>query len=448
MGLGLHGGGVGVAKFFSKQGAEVLVTDIKPEKQLQSSLKKLKGLPITYVLGRHRQEDFIAPDLVVKNPAVPRNSPFLKIARRHHVPVKNDIEIFFELCDAQIIGITGTKGKSTTATLIHKLLRKKYPDILLAGNIGVSPLEILGKITKKSKVVLELSSFEIEDLKQSPEIALITNLLPDHLDRYRDFKEYTKSKKPIFEYQRKKDILLLNYDNLYARKFASKARSKVYFFSLKEPERRQIGNFACFLRNDSIFFNGAQGEITDIKNLKIYGSHNISNVLGAVSVAKILQVADRDIKKVLSDFRGVANRQEFIRELNGVKYFNDTTSTMPESTIAALITFEKRFPGKNIILIAGGENKGLSYQKMADQIKKTVHHLIIFPGTASDKLEEKLKGFGISYVNSMASAVKKAEGISKKGNIVILSPAAASFNLFENEFDRGRQFVKEVINLK
>jgi len=203
MGLGLHGGGVGVAKFFCKQGADVLVTDLKTRKQLKESVDKLKGLSIEFVLGKHRQEDFINTDLVIKNPGVPRDSFYLKIARKHKIPIKTDIGIFFDLCKVPIIGITGTKGKSTVATLVYLFLKTKYPNVILAGNIGISPLEIFSKINKKSKVVLELSSFELEDLKKSPQVAVITNLFPDHLNRYKNFKSYIKAKESIFKYQKK-----------------------------------------------------------------------------------------------------------------------------------------------------------------------------------------------------------------------------------------------------
>jgi len=193
MGLGIVGGGVGVAKFFVEAGAKVLITDLKTRKDLESSLKKIKGLPVELILGRHRPEDFANTDLIIRNPAVPDNSPFLKIAKKNNISADTDIGIFFELCSAPIIGVTGTKGKSTVATLIYKLLKSKYQNVILAGNIGNSPLESLKKINKDSKVVLELSSWQLEGLKnhkKSPQIALITNIYPDHLNRYPNLKEY------------------------------------------------------------------------------------------------------------------------------------------------------------------------------------------------------------------------------------------------------------------
>ena len=398
MGLGLLGGGIGVAKFFAKQEAKVLVTDLRTKKELKSSLDKLKDLDIEFVLGKHRQRDFINADLVIRNPGVPRESKYLKIAKDNNIPVKTDIDIFFDLCPGAIIGITGTKGKSTVATLVYLFLKKKYPKTFLAGNIGVSPLKLLNKIDKKSKVVLELSSFELEGLKKSPHVAVITNLFPDHLNRYKNFKDYVNAKKSIFKYQNKNDILVLNSDS-ETKKLCSEAKSKVYLFKA---------------------FNAS----------------------AAVLVAELFKVSKNDIKKVLSNFKGVAHRQEFVAEKKGVKYINDTTATNPNAVIFAIETFRKRFPKSKIVLIAGGEDKKLSYKGLAKSIKHNVDYVVLLPGTGSNKLKKNLNKF--YPVKSMKQAVKKASYLAQKGDIVLLSPGAASFNLFENEFDRGNQFVKAV----
>lgn len=386
MGLGLHGGGVGVAKFFAEQGADVLVTDLKTKDQLKESVDKLKNLSIEFVLGKHREKDFVDADLVIKNPAVRADSFYLKKAKK----IKTDIQIFFDLFEGEIIGVTGTKGKSTAATLIYLLLKTKYPKIRLAGNIGVTPLEILGKT---DIVVLELSSFELEDLKKSPHIAVVTTLFEDHLNRYKNFKEYIKSKKPIFKYQNKNDILFLNKDNHYTKNLAKEARSKVIFF----PENQ-----------------------------------------AAVSVARFFKIPENNIRKVISSFKGVPYRQEFIREVNGVKYINDTAATTPQSTIMAIRNF------KNIVLIAGGEDKNLNYEELNKEIRKSVKNLILLPGTATNKL----KG-GLEYrsAKSMQEAVIISAKLAEGGDIVLLSPGAASFNIFKNEFDRGAQFTEAVKKL-
>jgi len=407
MGLGLHGGGVGVAKFFCKNGAKVIVTDLKTRKQLKESILKLKNLPIKYVLGKHREKDFMNVDLVIKNPAVLSNSPFLLIARKYNIPVETDISIFFNLCKAPIIGVTGTKGKSTTATLIYKFIKTKYKSVFLGGNIGVSPLSFLNKIKKESLVVLELSSFELEDLKKSPQFAVITNIFPDHLDRYKSFNDYINSKKSIFRYQTKKDVLFLNYDNKITRKFKKEAVGKVYFFKEK-------------------------------------------NIFSAsIAVAKFFKIPFKNIKKVLNEFKGISHRQEFVIEKNGVRYFNDSAATNPQAAVFAIKTFSKKNPKSNIILIAGGVDKKLNYDILSKEINRNIKDLILLPGSASDKIKKKLKkNINLVLVNSMEEAVKKAKFLAQNNDIVLLSPGAASFNLFKNEFDRGEKFVNFVKKIR
>jgi len=443
MGLGLHGGGVGVAKFFCKQGAAVLVTDLKRKTQLKKSLDKLKNYKIKYTLGKHKKEDFIEADLIIKSPAVPPESLYLAIAKRHKVKIDTDTNLFFKLCKAPIIGVTGTKGKSTIATLIYNFLKTRYRNVILAGNIGVSPLEYLDKIKKSSLVVLELSSFELEDLERSPHIAVINSIFPDHLDRYKTITNYIKAKKTIFKHQTSSDFLILNYDDKTIRNFRREASSKIYFFSISKKQN------GCWLKHDKIFFG--EKSVCNISDFKLAGKHNVLNILAALTAAKILRVDNKNIKMVASKFKGVKSREELVAIKDGVRYINDTTATMPEAAIAAVRTFKARFPDSKIILIAGGEDKNLKYKNLAEAIKKKVDCLVLLPGTASGKLKKEFKGstegVKIFSVKSMAEAVKKANSLAQKGDIVLLSPAAASFNLFKNEFDRGEKFNKEVKKL-
>jgi len=425
MGLGLHGGAVGVAKFFCEQGADVLVTDLKSQEQLSDSLDKLKQdkkcAGIKYTLGKHEEKDFLWADLIIKNPDVPGTSPYLEIARKNNIPVETDISLFLKLSKAYVIGVTGTKGKSTTASLIYHILKQKYKNTFLAGNIGISPLELLTNIKKNDKVVLELSSFALDDLKQSPNIAVITNIMPDHLNRYAGMAEYIESKKTIFKYQGKHDILVLNNDDSIVRQFAGQSHGKVVLFS----------------------------KIEKYEGFKLLGEHNLSNLSAAIEVAKLLKIPQKNIEKALKSFKGVPSRQEFIREVRGVKYFNDTTATMPDATVTAINTFLEKFPNSRLILICGGQNKGLKYDELSKLIRERVDELIMLPGTASDKIKSGVGNYTrVHDVSSMQEAVKQTKKLAKKGDVVILSPAAASFNLFKNEFDRGAQFVKAVKDLR
>ncbi len=427
MGLGLHGGGVGVVKFFCEQNAEVLVTDLKNEDKLKESLDKIKKFKnIKYTLGKHVEADFIWADLIIKNPDVPNTSLYLEIAKKHKKPIETDISLFLKFSGAFIIGVTGTKGKSTTASLIYHILSTQKQSALngkvfLAGNIGISPLELLPLVKKNDKVVLELSSFELENLTQSPNIAVVTNIMPDHLNRYKSMTEYIEAKKIIFKYQKKNDILIINKDNSIVRQFANQARGKVIFFSKTE-------------KHDS--FN-------------LLGEHNLYNLSAAIEVAKCLKIPIKNIEKSLKTFKGVSSRQEFVREVNGIKYFNDTTATMPDATIIAINTFLENFPNSRLILICGGQNKELKYNDLARIIGERVDEVVMLPGTASDKIKDGLGNYTrIHNVFTMQEAVKTSKKLAKKGDIVILSPAAASFNIFKNEFDRGNQFVKFVKELK
>lgn len=425
MGLGLHGGGVGVAKFFCAQKSDVLVTDLKTEEQLKDSVEKLKGLKIKYTLGKHEEKDFLWADLIIKNPDVSNSSPYLEIAKKNKVKIETDVSLFFKMSGAFIIGITGTKGKSTTASLIYHLLQPKFKEIFLAGNIGVSPLELLSEVKRGDKVVLELSSFELENLTQSPDVAVVTNIMPDHLNRYGTMAEYLDTKKIIFKYQKKVDVLILNDDDPIARDFSKSAKSRVLFYSLEnKPKEISLDSF------------------------KLFGGHNLSNLLAAIKVAELLKVPAKTIEQSLKTFKGVSSRQEFVKEVNGVKYFNDTTATMPEAVIAAIDTFSEEFPDSRLILICGGVNKGLKYNELARVIREKVDELILLPGTASDKIKEGLRDYTrMQEVFNMQEAVKRAKKLAEKGDLVILSPGGSSFNIFKNEFDRGEQFVQAVKGL-
>ncbi len=434
MGLGLHGGGASAARFFCKQDAKVLVTDLKTKDQLKDSIKKLKDLSLKYVLGEHREEDFKEADLIVKNPGVPEESSFLKIARENNVPVETDVNVFLELTQALIIGVTGTKGKSTISSLIYEILKGEKEDVFLAGNIGISPLEILSETSKDSWVILELSSFELEYLKKSPHIAVVCSIHPDHLNRYKDIEEYIEAKKKIYQFQDSEDFLILNYDDSLVRQMRGKGQT--FFYSKKSVPEENAG---CFLRGDGIFFDKEGRPLAEVGDLQIKGEHNISNALAAISVAKIMEIPEEKIRRGLSNFSGVRDREQVVLEKKGVQYVNDTTATIPEAAIYAL----KRYAGRGIILIAGGENKGLGYEKMAEEINKKAKCLILLPGSASEEIKKEI-GIELILVESMEEAVAKASEKAVEGDVVLMSPGAASFNLFDNEFDRGRHFIKSI----
>ncbi|MDD5589797.1 MAG: UDP-N-acetylmuramoyl-L-alanine--D-glutamate ligase, partial [Candidatus Portnoybacteria bacterium] len=346
MGIGLHGGGVGAIKFFHKIGAKITATDLRTADELKESLEILKNLEgIEFVLGEHREKDFKEADFVIKNPAVPDDSKYLKIAQEAGVKIETDIGVFFELCPGHIVGVTGSRGKSTTSTLIHLFLKTKYPDAVLAGNIRASVLEKLDKIGEKTPVVLELSSWQLAGLashKKSPPISIITSIMPDHMNRYASMDEYIADKKVIFQFQKPEDFLILNADNRITRRFAPEAESRVYFYSAKEMplsedlKTKQIVRIGAYFSRKKIFFGAAKEKIADVSRIKLAGEHNLSNILAAVSAARLFDIPTESTRKVLAEFTGLEGRIQLIKEIKGVKYINDTTATIPEATIAAM----------------------------------------------------------------------------------------------------------------
>lgn len=463
IGLGVHGGGVGVARFLVKAGAHVLVTDLKKEQELRNSIRALKGLPIQFVLGQHRNEDFSRADMVIKNPAVSENAKPLQIARENKVPIETDIGIFFELCPAPIIGITGTRGKSTTSALIYEILKSVYKNTVLAGNIRVSALDELPKVKKEGMVVLELSSWQLEGLpvhKKSPHVAIMTNIMPDHLNRYKNMQAYIEAKKNIFRFQNKNDYLVLNHDDKILRELAQETRSRVYFYGVDTissllsgggggPDSlRKEACLGAWLKNEKIVFGKSAEDIMDKKDVKLLGAHNLYNVLAAITAAKIENISHESIRGAVSKFPGLADRLQRVKVVKGVAYINDTTSTIPEATIAAL----QSFSGQSIVLIAGGTDKGLEYGSLAEcaSTHPSLKKVLLLPGTATDKLNRDLKNRSyenIVYIEDMEQAVLQASCIAQEGDVVLLSPAAASFGLFKNEFERGEKFKACVMNL-
>lgn len=444
MGLGLHGGGLSAANWLLSQGAKVVVTDLKNKEQLKFSLDKIskKEKRIKFVLGRHDENDFINSDLIVQNPGVPRESKYLNLAKEAGVVIENEASLFFKNCPSKIIGVTGTRGKSTTSTLVYLFLKSKKA--LLAGQPQNPMLGILNRIKSNNLAVLELSSWQLEvlgDQTLSPQVAIITNIYPDHLNRYSGMTEYIQAKTNIFLYQKPNDYCILNFDNSETKKIGQKVKSQLFWFSKKYFPKFN-GTFA---KNDYIYFrqNNRELKICSIKDIKLLGEHNLENVLAAICVAGIFKVNTGLLKKVLQTFIGLPSRIQLIREVSGVKYINDTTATTPDGTMAAL----KALKSKNIILLGGGDFKNIpdsKYEELAKIIKQTCKAVVLFSGKGSQQLIPFLKKNKfenlVTDINNMSDLISVGKSFAQKGDIVLLSPACASFNLFINEYDRGNQF--------
>ena len=414
--LGLHGGGIGAAKFFAKNQAKVLVTDLKDSKVLKLSIQKLKNYKnIVYHLGSHDKNDFKNNDFIVINPAVKPTSEFYKLTIRNKQKLITDMGFLFENTKALVVGITGTKGKSTTTKLIYDLIQyeikkkkhplfKNYNKVYLGGNIRVSPFDFMDKLNEKSIVVLEMSSFQLyhtKYAKKSPHISIVTNVMPEHLDWHKNFEDYQNSKSLIFKYQKKNDILIIN-KNL--KKLVAKNKKNIYYTT---------GN-----NEDNIY-----------------------------QFAKALNIDKEDVARVIRDFKGLEGRQEFVTEIQKRKFINDTCATHPIANLYMLNTF------KNPIVIWGGVDKGFDIKKLAKEFMKRNIRLFIFQGSAGERIlkilkKDYVKKYVTSNIQTMDDAVEMAYKVSKKGDAIILSPGASSFNMFLNEFDRGQKFVKAVKKIK
>jgi UDP-N-acetylmuramoylalanine--D-glutamate ligase len=458
MGLGVHGGGLGVARFLVDQGADVTVTDMRGPDLLKPSLDALAGLPISYVLGEHREADFRSADLVIRNPGVPRESPYIQIARAAGAAIEMEMTLFFRLCPGPILGITGTKGKTTTTLLAGAMLREQYPDTVVAGNLRVSALEALPRITADTPVVLELSSWQLEGLGEahlSPRYACVTNISPDHLDRYGSMEAYVDAKQQIFLYQDQNSVTIRNLDDRIVAHMAEQALGRAVWFATTDIEAHDLPVFKniqiAYWREDQLIWRHTGDQDDSIcyqHDLKLVGSHNRSNVAAATALAKSFGVDTEHIRAAISKFAGVPYRLELVRELDGVHYVNDTTATAPEAAIAALRSFDAP-----IVLICGGADKNLPFDDLAQAIVQRAKTAVLLKGTATSKLEHQLRN--VSILNSQfsilgpfddfAEAISMARSLASPGDVVLLSPGCASFGMFQNEFHRGDEF-RRIVN--
>ena len=429
LGLGLNEGGVGSAKFFAGRGADVLVTDLKNETELGPSIEKLKEFPeIKYSLGGHKNEDIDWADIVIRNQALRPNNPYLMYAREQGKLVRTDIGLFLESVDPKnIIGVTGTKGKSTTSSLIYEILKDQNKKVVIAGNIGKSVLGTTDGIDDETLVVLEISSFQLESFDVnfvSPKYAVITNIFPDHLNYYVSMQNYINAKKLIAKHQSKDDFLFINKNDptLNNPEFLNDLESHVIFYSPEDLPK-------------------------DLKPT-LPGEYNLSNLAAAFAISKQLNLNEEKTLETMTNFKGVKYRMELVKEWNGIKIYNNTTATAPEPAIQSIKTFP------NCILIAGGMNKGLKYKELAEAINKYAKSVYFLEGNATEEMITHLKSLNTNYLtpntyNSLESLLEDIKKEAKPGDTIVFAPGATSFNLFQNEFDRGKKFnqaVEKVFN--
>ncbi|MFH1423047.1 MAG: UDP-N-acetylmuramoyl-L-alanine--D-glutamate ligase [Planctomycetota bacterium] len=442
MGLGLFSGGVETVKFLVNNKAKVTVTDLRDEKALSKSLAEISSLPVSLKLGFHMEEDFTSPDLLVINPAVQMDSSFVQLAVKSGVTITTEMNLFFERCRAPIIAVTGSNGKTTTAYIIAEILKTSglphNGSFYFGGNIGKSLIAQVDSISEKDLVVLEMSSFQLERLRwleKSPHISVATNISPNHLDWHKTMEEYELAKRAIIDYQLPHDYAVLNINDTRLKSWTSKCRGKLLWFSSKEPVEE-----GAYLDNDKLIFrrNGKDSVLSLRDEVRLPGLFNIENYLAAFCAVSVLGASAESCRKVTAEFPGVEHRLEFVRQVKGVKFYNDSIATTPESTIAALSALESP-----IILIAGGSDKNLSYDAVGKEIALKSKSVVLVGATAP-KIEEAVRRHGksdnIYNEKTFENAVRKAFSLAKAGDVVLLSPASASFDMFTNFEQRGRIF--------
>ena len=436
--------GIGVSnipliKFLVKLGAEVTAFDQKDEKTLGDIVPEFKSQGVKFELGEGYLDRLTGFDVIFKTPSMRIDSEALVKAKEEGTYITSEMEEFVKYCKGKVYAVTGSDGKTTTTTIISKLLMEEGFKTWVGGNIGTPLFAQIEEIEEKDMVVLELSSFQLMTMKEEVDVAVCTNLAPNHLDMHKDMQEYIDAKKNIFLYQNAGDVLVVNRENDITYGFEKEAKGKVREFSSK----RVIENGSYF--EDGVLYLEGK-EVCKKENIVIKGMHNVENYLAAFAATKD-DVSFASMKKVAETFGGVEHRCELVREIDGVKYYNDSIASSPTRTLAGLRAFERK-----VIIIVGGYDKHIPFEPLANEGYPYIKELILMGDTRDkikevfDKLEEE-KGIKVNMhmVNSLEEAVNKAKELAVDGDVVTLSPACASFDMFPNFMARGNAF-KDIVN--
>ncbi len=442
--IGIGVSNVPLIKFLIKHGARVAAHDRRTAEQLGDTYDELKALGVEFILGENYLDKIDDDaDVIYKTPGVRYDVPAIKNAVESGTALSSEMELFFELCPADIIAVTGSDGKTTTTSLINDMLTRGGYKCYLGGNIGRPLIDEVQNIKPEDKVIVELSSFQLHTMKKSPKIAVVTNVTPNHLDWHTDFKEYVDAKKAIFLNQGEGCRAVFNYDNDLTREFYTETENGVYF-----SRKTSLSDGYCLVGDMISKCAGGETEreILNINDIYIPGLHNVENYLAAIAAVDGL-VSDDVIRATAKGFKGVPHRIEFVREIDGVKYYNDSIASSPARTTAGLKSFSQK-----VILIAGGYDKKIPFDEFGPVVCEHAEKLVLC-GFTADKIEAAVKAapnydeksLPIYKISDFSAAVGKAREIAKSGDIVILSPACASFDLFKNFEERGNTF-KEIVN--
>ena len=444
--------GIGVSNiplidYFHDLGAKVTVFDEIDKALLDKDIiKKINDYGFDLVTGSNALHFLRGFNIIFRSPSCLPTTLQLKSEQKRGAIVTSEIEMLMNTCPCKVIGVTGSDGKTTTTTLIYEILKKAGYNCHLGGNLGVPLFTKVRDFKEDDIVILELSSFQLMDMEVSPEISVITNVSPNHLDKHSSYEEYIEAKKSIFAYQDKSGKVVLNYDNDITREFAKEAEGKVVFFSSKSKLADGV------IYDDGIIKeceDGVRKHILDTKEIHLRGVHNFENICAAIAATSDLVDTKTQIEAI-KEFKGVEHRLEFVREINGVKWYNDSIGTSPSRTIAGLNSFDEK-----IVLIAGGYDKNLDYTPLAKPILEKVSKVVLLGRTATKIADVILKAtagtdivFPVYKCTTLEQAVQRAQNIAKEGEIVLFSPASASFDMFKNFAERGKKFKEIVNNLK
>lgn len=432
--------------YFYDKNAKVTVFDKNtPSDEIMEKINKYR---YEVEIGEYNLSRLNGFDIIFRSPSVLPTREELVTAANKGAIITSEIEMVLKLAPCKIIGVTGTEGKTTTTSIIYEILKSSGKNCFLGGNIGKPIFTEIKNMKPEDIVVLELSSFQLMGMEVSPDISVVTNMYPDHLNIHSSYEEYQQAKKNIFLHQNENGVVILNYDNEITRKFADEVKSKLVFFSSLE----KLENGYVYDRKDETiksYVNGKSKNILKKQEIKLRGIHNYENICAALAATAPI-VDEKSQIKAIKEFNGVEHRLEFVRELNGVKYYNDSIGTSPASTIAGLNAFDE-----NIILLAGGSDKGLDYTEIGETIAKKVRVLLL-TGPTAEKIENATKlamsksgkeTVEIIHCKDLQEAVSMANEKAKSGEIVLMSPASASFDAFKNFIERGIKFKEFVNNL-
>ena len=443
--------GLALAQFLSSHGAIVTMNDGRSEHELQSSKDQLKDLPVRWVLGDHPLGLLHETELVCVSGGVPLDIPLIEEAVNKNIPLSNDSQIFMENAPCPVIGITGSAGKTTTTTLLGEIAQKAFSQggkVWVGGNIGNPLINHVEEMTVNDLVILELSSFQLELMTDSPNIAAIMNITPNHLDRHRTVEAYTAAKANILKHQTSNDYAILNRDDRGSFGLKHMVKGKLVSFGFSSITEDQIGSFidqdAVWVRNQSTC-----EEICKLDEITLPGKHNISNVLAASAISHVAGFKKEAIRAAILEFKGVPHRLQFVRECNGIRWINDSKATTPEGSMAAIQAFSNP-----IVLLLGGKDKNLPWKNLLHLVNQKVDHVILF-GDAAEKIHGYIKdmkfqnqNFTLDLCNHLQDAVITARKIAEPGDIVLLSPGGTSYDEFKDFEERGEKFQSWVLHLQ